>query len=181
MEISIIALRRRRERRKVDMCVSKVAGLAAEAVAVSGVTMANICTEECIDGRRGKVNGVRYILMGTTIWVTDYLPGNPTYQNNLLRRWFRVRRAIVLKRHTDLPFYVAAAWKKRRDDIGRDGIMLNIKIIVFLQLLGSGRSIDDSAQMVRETILFYFNRFWKDGWENYGEVYLNGRSGPEEL
>lgn len=53
-----------------------------------------------------------------------------------------------------------------------------------LLFLGSGSSIedlDDSAQMGRKTIRFYFNPFRKDVGVIYGDVYLNRRPGPEQM
>lgn len=90
MEIGIRERRRRRARRKVVMCVSQVAGLAAKTVVVSGVLMVNLCTEKCKDGRWVNVKGDRYIRRGTSECVIDYLDSNPTYPNHIFRRKYRV-------------------------------------------------------------------------------------------
>lgn len=57
MEIGIRGRRKRKARLKVVMCVLQVARLAVESVAVPGVMMENLCTEECKDGRGGKDKG----------------------------------------------------------------------------------------------------------------------------
>lgn len=144
------------------LCVSKVAGLAAEAVEVSGVMMENLCMEECKDGRRRKAKGARYLRRRKSAWETDYLDSNTIYPNHIFQRSFRVPRNLFLKLHIDLLCSNDTTWKTQRDGIGRHGIRSEIKIIVCLRLLGSGRSIDDlddSEQMGRETIRSYFNLF----------------------
>lgn len=183
-QMNVLRIARRRRRRNMMITVlAEMAVLTGEAV---GGAVGEL--ERVSQGgghiRRGKVAGARFFRRGPSPWIDFYLGSDPTYPGNVFRQRFRVPRSLFYKLHTDLVNYDCNTWDTRRDCTGRDKIRSEIKVLVCLRLLGTGRSLDDlddCAQMGRETIRYYFKRFCKDMLVIYGGQFLNRRPRPDEL
>lgn len=84
------------------------------------------------------------------------------YTPDMFRNVFRVPPALLLKLWRDFCRHDPKRWETRKDGIGDPGICGEIKDIVALRLLGTGRSLrdmDELTQMGKGTIRFYFCLF----------------------
>lgn len=74
--------------------------------------------------------------------------------------------------------YDPATWSTQRDEIGREGIRGEVKVVVCFRLLGYGRSLwylDDSTHIGKDSIRKYFYLFSAHIKAIYGPSLLNRR------
>lgn len=113
-----------------------------------------------------------------------YLGPTPTYPYCVFRSLFLVPRALFPKLNADITSYNHDFWKKTFEDLEREGIPSEVKLLSVLSLLSSGRSLKDmyeSSKMGRETIRSYIRSFWSDILSFYGSNYLNRNSSRKGL
>lgn len=116
-------------------------------------------------GNMGKRKGEKYITRYNSTWSEHYLSAKTYYLEVIFRQSLRIPHTLFLKLKTDLVSNDPNFWSSSVDGIVRPGIQSGVKILACLLLLGSGRSLDEMdhcAQMGKETIWMYFNRFWKE-------------------
>lgn len=85
-------------------------------------------------------------------------------------------RTLFLKLNSYLLTHEKRFWETITDFTGITGISWEVKLLVFLRLLGTGRSLDDleyCSKMGRENIKYYFKRFCLDPIKIYGGLHLN--------
>lgn len=74
--------------------------------------------------------------------------------------------------------------RTRYEASGKKGIRSEVKVLVFLRILGTGKlfdDVEDSVKMGRQTIPHYFHRFFMESIHVYGGTYLNIRPTPSEI
>lgn len=87
-----------------------------------------------------------------------YLGTTPTYPSTMFREVPFIPLALLEHLLTNLSNYNAAPWSTYMDVIGRIGICAEVKCMVFLRMLGTGRSLrdlDDAWQMQRDNLTVF--------------------------
>lgn len=133
---------------------------------------------------KGRQLGTRNINRGRSSWATEYLSQHPIYSSREFRQRFCVPRAMFHRIHGDLVATYPKVWATREDAARKAGIPSQIKVLVCLHILGTGRAfddVDDSAKMAPETARKYFKLFCRHVVELYGDSFLNRRPSVTQL
>lgn len=155
------------------------AGATSTSVATTNASLNNFGVGNIL-----KLKGAKTISRYFSTWSDIYLRLQPTYPASVFRKLFRVPRTLFLKLKSDFLTYDPNFWSTRTDGIFRPGIRSEVKILAFLRLLGSERSLDDMedcAKTGKETSRMYFKRFWVDVKKIYDDLYIHRTPTQEEL
>ena len=132
----------------------------------------------------GRLPGARTRERGFSLWPSDYLGENPVYSLRQFRQRFRVPRALFFRLRDDLVAHNPRVWSQRKDCFGKWGQPTDVKVLLCLRYIGTGRSfddLDDSSRMARETARQYVNQFYIDVNEIYGAEFYNRYPNRAEL
>lgn len=118
--------RQRRRARMMEVAITTVKNTVTAVIEAGG----QIAAAKLTKPMPRIVNGVNYIRHFVSPWIRYYLVHSPTYPGTVVRRRFRVPRALFLKIHTDLLSFAPRFWKTKVDGIGREGIRSEVKVLV---------------------------------------------------
>lgn len=127
----------------------------------------------------GKISGAKFICRYASNFYDMYLSAESEYPPECFRRRFKIPLTLFINFKKNFLYFYSEYWSTRMDGFGRMVLRSEVKLLDFLRLIGTRRSLDDMddfAQREKETFRVSFPGFWRYIKNIYKETYLNKKN-----